>query len=305
MNELRFDGRSAIVTGAGRGIGRAHALALASRGARVVVADYGGAVDGRGGESTAPADEVVEEIRAAGGEAVACYASVADPAGAASIVDTTLEAFGRLDVVVNNAGISDPDRFGDLTLERFQRMVDVHYLGTVYVLKAAWPHLQKAGYGRVVNTCSEAMLGVSPKLTSYSGGKGGVFGLTRALACEGPRDGILVNGVAPRAGTRMSDAKTMSHVLDLPEDLFTGAMEAYPPEQVSPAAVYLAHEVCRLNGEVLVSGGGVIQRLVFSASRGLAGNALTPEDVDRDLDALMDVTDAQLVEVGFGVPAES
>jgi NAD(P)-dependent dehydrogenase (short-subunit alcohol dehydrogenase family) len=302
-DQLRFDGRSVVVTGAGRGIGRSHALALAGRGARVVVADFGGNVDGQGGESTGPADDVVAEIEAAGGEAVAAYASVADPAGAASIVETALDAFGRLDVVVNNAGISDPDRFEDLSLARFQKMVDVHYLGTVYVLKAAWPHLQAAGYGRIVNTCSEAMLGVSPKLTSYSGGKGGVFGLTRALACEGPKYGILVNGVAPRAGTRMSDAKTMSHVLDLPEDVFAGTMQAYPPAQVSPAVVYLAHEACRVNGEVFVSGGGVIQRLVFSATRGLEGDALTPEDVDRNLDELMDVGTAQVVEVGFGVGA--
>lgn len=295
-NELRFDGRSVIVTGAGRGIGRSHALQLASRGARVVVADLGGHADGHG-SSTEPADQVVAEIEAAGGEAVASHASVADPAGAASIVDTALEAFGRLDVVVNNAGISDPDRFEDLSPERFGRMVDVHYLGTVNVLRAAWPHLREGGYGRIVNTCSEAMLGVNAKLTSYSGGKGAVFGLTRSLASEGVKYGILVNGVAPRARTRMSDAKTMAHVLSLPEEQVEDLMGPYPPELVSPAAVFLSHESSQLNGEVLAAGGGQIQRLVFSETQGLTGEALTAEDIAANLDALMDPTDAQIVGV--------
>src|SRR5262249_6977619 len=162
MRELRFDGRSVIVTGAGRGVGRCHALLLASRGARVVVADLGGKLDGSG-SSSEPADQVVKEIKSAGGEAVACYASVADEAGAASIVNTALEAFGCLDVVINNAGISDPGLFADLSLAHFRRMLDVHYLGTVYVLKAAWPHLRAAGNGRVVNTCSEATGGIHGK----------------------------------------------------------------------------------------------------------------------------------------------
>src|SRR5215475_896802 len=136
MAELRFDGRSVIVTGAGRGLGRCHALLLASRGAKVVVADFGGQLDGSG-SSAEPAALVVKEIEAAGGEAVACHASVADEAGAASIVQTALDAFGRLDAVINNAGISDPTPFEDIPLEQFRQMLDVHYLGTVHVLKAA------------------------------------------------------------------------------------------------------------------------------------------------------------------------
>src|SRR5262245_19931053 len=149
MSELRFDGRSVIVTGAGRGIGRCHAMLLASRGAQVVVADLGGQLDGTGSSSD-PADEVVKEIRAAGGTAVACYASVADGAGAASIVQTALDSFGRLDVVVNNAGIADPDWFEDLSLDRYRRMVDVHFVGTVNVVKAAYPHLIAGGSGRIL-----------------------------------------------------------------------------------------------------------------------------------------------------------
>ena len=196
MSELRFDGRSVIVTGAGRGVGRAHAMLLAARGAKVVVADLGGKLDGSG-SSSAPADEVVKEIQAAGGEAVACAASVADEAGAASIVQTALDAFGSIDVVVNNAGIAEPDWFEDLSIERFRRMVEVHYMGTVNVTFAAWPHMVKAGYGRIVNTCSEAMLGMSPKNTSYGGAKGGVFGFTRNLALDAARVGLRVNAVAP------------------------------------------------------------------------------------------------------------
>jgi NAD(P)-dependent dehydrogenase (short-subunit alcohol dehydrogenase family) len=299
-NDLRFDGRSVIVTGGGRGIGRCHALQLAARGARVVVADFGGTLDGKWA-ATEPADSVVKEILASGGQAVPCYASVASEVGATSIVDTALEAFGRLDVVINNAGIGDPDRFEDLSLERFRQMVDVHYFGTVFVLKAAWPHLRAAGYGRIVNTCSEAMLGVNPKLTSYSGAKGGVLGLTRALACEGVKYGILVNGLAPRANTRMTDAKTMAHVMSLPEEQVKDVMASFLPELVSPAAAFLAHESCRLNGEVLVAGGGQVQRLLISETQGISRPALTAEDIAANLDAVMDATNAQVLGVTLDV----
>ena len=295
MNELRFDGRSVIVTGAGRGIGRCHALLLALRGARVVVADLGGELNGSG-SSTDPANQVVEEIRAAGGEAVACHASVADPSGAASIVEAALDSFGRLDVVVNNAGIADPDWFEDISLERFERMVAVHYLGSVYVLKAAWPHLQAAGYGRIVNTCSEAAIGIVPKATSYGGAKGGVLGLTKCLAVDGTRCGIQVNAVVPRANTRLSAPSVLAHTYDVPEDNFDDTMVHFPPELVSPAAVYLAHESCRLNGEMLVAGGGHVVRLAIVESKGIAGEHLTPEDIHAKLDTVMDITDGQVMQ---------
>jgi NAD(P)-dependent dehydrogenase (short-subunit alcohol dehydrogenase family) len=136
----------------------------------VVVADLGGALDGSGASSE-PANGVVDEIRAAGGEAVACHASVADEAGAASIVQAALDAFGRLDVLINNAGISSPDRFEDQTAAQIRRLLEVHYLGTVYVTKAAWPHLISAGYGRIVNTCSEGPLGIHEMMTGYGGAK--------------------------------------------------------------------------------------------------------------------------------------
>jgi hypothetical protein len=298
MSELRFDDRAVIVTGAGRGVGRCHALALASRGAKVVVADLGGQLDGSG-SSSEPAEEVVKEIEAAGGEAVVCHASVTDEAGAASIVQTALDAFGRIDVVVNNAGIADPDLFEDLSLERFRRMVDVHYMGTVSVTFAAWPHMVKAGYGRVVNTTSEGALGTVPKCTSYGGAKGGVLSFTKALANDALRHGIHVNAVAPRANTRLSAPWVLAKTYDLPEDMFTESdtMEKFRPELVSPAAVFLAHESCRLNGEILVSGGGQVMRMVIMQNAGITKDDLTPEDVADNLDRLMDLSDAHEVKV--------
>lgn len=298
MSELRFDDRAVIVTGAGRGVGRCHALALASRGAKVVVADLGGELDGSG-SSSGPAHDVVTEIEAAGGDAVACHASVADEKGAASIVEAALDAFGRVDVVVNNAGIADPDLFEDLSLERFRRMVEVHYLGTVNVTFAAWPHMLKAGYGRVVNTTSEGALGMVPKCTSYGGAKGGVLAFTKALANDAIRHGLRVNAVAPRANTRLSAPWVLAKTYDLSEDMFTESdtMEKFRPELVSPAAVFLAHESCRLNGEVLVSGGGQVMRMVIMENEGITKDALTPEDVADNLDQVMDMSDAHVVAV--------
>jgi NAD(P)-dependent dehydrogenase (short-subunit alcohol dehydrogenase family) len=298
MSELRFDDRAVIVTGAGRGVGRGHALAFAARGAQVVVADLGGELDGSG-SSAGPADEVVEEIKAVGGQAVACHASVADEQGAASIVQAALDAFGRIDVVVNNAGIADPDLFEDLSLERFRTMVDVHYLGTVNVTFAAWPHMLGAGYGRIVNTTSEGALGTVPKCTSYGGAKGGVLAFTKALANDAMRHGLKVNAVAPRANTRLSAPWVLAKTYDLPEDVFTESdtMAQFRPELVSPAAVFLAHESCALNGEVLVSGGGQVMRMVIMENEGITKDALTPEDIADNLDQLMDLSNAHEVAV--------
>jgi hypothetical protein len=295
MEELRFDGRTAVVTGAGRGVGRAHALFLAARGAQVVVADLGGQLDGTGASSE-PAERVVKEIEAEGGTAVSCSASVATEEGADAIIRTALDAFGRLDVIVNNAGISQPDWFDDLTLDRFRQMIDVHYLGTVNVTRAAWPHLRKSGYGRIVNTCSEAAFGMVPKNTSYGGAKGGVFGFTRSLALDARRHGILVNAVAPRARTRLSDPKVLAHVYDVPEEAFGEVMDGFAPEFVAPAAAYLAHESCELNGEILVAGGGQVLRMAIMQTQGFRSSALTLEDLAANLDTVMDMTDATLME---------
>jgi hypothetical protein len=298
MDELRFDGRAAVVTGAGRGVGRAHALLLASRGAKVVVADLGASLEGDGSDA-GPANEVVAEIEAAGGEAVACHASVADEAGAASIVQSSIDAFGRIDVVVNNAGIADPDWFEDISADRFRRMIDVHYLGSIFVAQAAWGHMTKAGYGRIVNTCSEAAFGLVPKAAPYGGAKGGVLSLTRALALEGGRLGIRVNAVAPRAQTRLSGPAVMAKTYDVSEELFAdGALMAqFKPELVSPAMAFLAHETCELSGEILISGGGQVMRLALLVSAGITFDDMTPELVAQNLDQLMDMTGANELKV--------
>ena len=296
MDELRFDGRSVIVTGGGSGFGRCHALLLASRGARVVVADYGVELDGSG-SSPEPAEQVAKEIAAAGGEAVACFANVADEGGASSIVQTALDSFGGLDIVVNNAGIWDGDWIEGVSTDQFRRMVDYHYLGTVYVSKAAWPHLKAAEHGCIVNTSSEAMIGHIPKSPDYAGAKGAVFSFTKALALNGKRHGLRVNAVAPRGNTRMSTAEILARTFDQPVENFVGEFYTQMrPEYVSPAVAFLAHDTCRAQrrGHRLRRSprhaAGVIE------TKGLTfTDTVTPEDLAENVDALMDPTDAQVV----------
>jgi NAD(P)-dependent dehydrogenase (short-subunit alcohol dehydrogenase family) len=297
MTELRFDGLTAIITGAGRGFGRCHALLLASRGANVVVADYGVEADGTG-SSPEPAQQVAKEVDAAGGNAVPVFASVADDAGANEIVQTALDTFGRVDVLVNNAGIVDPHHFDELTMAQYRRMVDAHYLGTVQVTMAAWPHLRNAPHGCVVNTASEAVFGNIPKCTSYAGAKGGVFAFTRALAFERPRSGIRVNAIAPRGTTRMSDPPMLSRVFDQPEELFHNQfIDSLKPEYVSPGVAYLAHESCPLNGETLVCGGGQVMRLATIETKGVSTEAITPEFIAQNINEVLDTTDALVIGV--------
>ncbi len=297
MAELRFDDRVVVVTGAGRGVGRSHSLLLAEKGARVVVADYGVGIDG-GGSSRAPAEDVVGEIEAAGGEAVACYASVADERGAQSIVDTAIDAFGRIDAVVNNAGIHDPGAFDALSVEQFRKMLEVQFFGTVFVSRAAWPHFVAAGYGRIVNTVSEAMLGGIPELTSYGSAKGAVFGLTRNLATEGVEHGIRVNAVAPRAYTRMSASHSdaLSEVFEMTKETIDEINASMPPELCAPAAAFLAHESCPLNGEVLQVGMGGVARIAVVRAQGIFKQPLTAEDIAENLTQIMDLSDAYVTE---------
>jgi NAD(P)-dependent dehydrogenase (short-subunit alcohol dehydrogenase family) len=297
MSLLRFDDRVVVVTGAGRGIGRGYALLLAERGARVVVADLGGDIAGRSG-STGPADDVVAEIEASGGTAAACYASVADEAAAASIVDTALERFGRIDAVINNAGIHDPGAFDELTSEQFRAMLDVHLFGTIHVTRAAWPHFRAAGYGRVVNTTSEAVLGGLPDHTSYAAAKGAVWALTRNLATEGEAHGIKVNAVAPRAYTRMSAAHSaeLAAYLSMSDEEIGAVNASMPPDLCAPAAAFLAHECCELTGEVLQTGMGGVSRLAITHTVGIAKDPLSIEDVAESLGSIMDLTGATVTD---------
>jgi NAD(P)-dependent dehydrogenase (short-subunit alcohol dehydrogenase family) len=302
MNELRFDGKVALITGGGRGVGRTHALELARRGAKVVVVDPGVALDGSGA-SSAPAEEVVNEIKAAGGEAVASFEKVNEVAGAERMVQAALDNFGGLDILVNNAGTSVPELFDVQTLDQFRMLNEVHYLGTLYVTKAAWPHLVKTGKGRVVNTISEGPLGIHERGTGYGGAKAGVIGLTLTLAAEFKFHGVAVNGFAPRIATRLSAPEVLSHVYDRPAELFEKNMAMFPPELSSPAAIYLAHESCPLNGVLLVSGGGQVMRMSIMENAGYRTDDISVEKIAANIGQIIDMSEA--VNFGIGAQAEA
>lgn len=275
---LNFDGRVAIVTGAGRGLGASHAKFLAARGASVVVNDLGGSAAGSGA-STEPAEQVVAEIIAAGGSAVANFASVtADPEG---IVASAIDAFGRLDILVNNAGINQVHAFGDGVVDSIRQHMEVHFFGTAGMTAAAWPHLIKSGAGRVVSTSSPTLIGF-PLQTPYVSAKGAIFAFTRTLAFEAEEVGIKVNAIAPTAATRMSDEA------DIPEDFKQFMRDNLPASLISPVVAYLAHEECALNGEVIQAQGGEVQRLVLGFNEGFSSKDLTPELIQEHLDEILD-----------------
>jgi NAD(P)-dependent dehydrogenase (short-subunit alcohol dehydrogenase family) len=297
MNELRFDGKVAIITGGGRGIGRTHAIELAKRGAKVVVVDPGVALDGSGA-SAGPAEEVVSEIKALGGEAVASLEKVNDVAGAARMVELALDSFGGLDILINNAGTSMPELFEIQTLDQFRMLNEVHYLGTVYVTKAAWPHLCKARNGRLVNTISEGPLGIHERGTGYGGAKAGVIGLTLTLAAEAKFHGVCVNGFAPRIATRLSAPDVLAHVYGRPAELFEKNMATYPPELSSPAALFLAHESCKLNGVLLASGGGQVLRMSIMENAGFKTGDMTMESIAANIDQILDMSSATQFGIG-------
>lgn len=266
MGELRFDGRVAIVTGAGGGLGREHAVLLASRGASVVVNDLGGAVDGTGA-SSAPAERVVEEIRSAGGAAVADGNSVATSEGGEAIVRTALDTFGRVDILVNNAGVLRDRTFSKVDADSWDAVIAVHLRGAMCVTLPAWRHMRERGYGRIVNTSSNTGLFGNFGQSAYAAAKMGVVGLTRALAQEGARDGIIVNAVAPMARTRMT------------EDLLGRLAERLDPALVSPVVAFLAHEECTATGEVISCGGGRVALVFTGVTPGCFDPALSPESV--------------------------
>lgn len=302
MTQLRFDGKVVLITGAGRGVGRSHALDFAARGAKVVVVDPGVAVDGSGG-SAGPAADVVAEIKAAGGEAVASIENVTDEAGVARMIETALDTFGRLDVVVNNAGINGPELFENHTAEQFRRMCEVNYIGTVLVSQAAWKHFMAHGGGRIINTASEGPLGIHEMMTSYGGPKGGVIGFTLALAAEAPKYNIAVNGFSPRISTRMSSPEVMSHVYSKPVEAFANMTNVFPPELATPAVIYLAHNSCELNGAILCCGGGLVLRMAIMQNAGYANQDMTAEDIAANIDTVMDMSAASNVGVGLAKQA--
>ncbi|RSM95617.1 short-chain dehydrogenase [Nonomuraea sp. WAC 01424] len=264
---LRFDDRVAIITGAGHGLGRAHALLLAERGAQVVVNGLGGALDGTGA-STGPAAEVVELITKNGGRAVANTDNVATPEGALALVQTAVDAFGKVDIVVNNAGILRDKSFGKMTVEDFDSVLAVHVRGSYLVSQAAYPLMKEAGHGRIVNTSSPAGLFGNFGQANYSTAKMGLVGLTKTLAIEGARNGIKANAIAPIAWTRMTEAL-------LPAEF----EEKFTPERVSALVAYLVHDSCESSGEVFTVGGGRVARVFVAEGPGWKTDDLTPESI--------------------------
>ncbi len=277
---IRFDNRVAIVTGAGNGLGRAHALLLASRGAKVVVNDPGGAVDGKGGTHAA-ADKVVDEIKAAGGQAVANYDSVAEAASAANIVKTAVDSFGTVDIVVNNAGVLRDKTFHNMTIEDLDFVVKVHFLGTAYVTHAAWPILRAKAYGRVVVTSSNSGIYGNFGQANYGGAKLAVVGFMNALRLEGQKYNIMVNALAPVAGTRMTESLMPPEVV-----------AKLKPEYVSPMVAYLCSEQCQRTGEIWSAGAGYFARIEYREAPGvrIEGRAPTLEDVEANIDKIADLS---------------
>jgi NAD(P)-dependent dehydrogenase (short-subunit alcohol dehydrogenase family) len=283
---LRFDGRVAIVTGAGRGIGRSHAELLADLGAQVVVNDIGGSIDGGGGDGAGPAIEVVRAIEAAGGTAVADTNDVSTPEGAAALIASAVDSFGRLDVVVNNAGILRDRQFASLSRQDIESVIGVHLLGAMWATQAAWPHFRRQGGGRVVNTTSVAGYLGNFGQANYGAAKMGIVGLTKVLAIEGVRHDIRVNAVAPGASTRMN------------EHLLGDYARLLGPERVSPLVAYLAHADCPVSGEVFLAGGGRVARLVIGQTAGYFAEDLTAESLRDHWGTVMD-TDGFLMPTSF------
>jgi NAD(P)-dependent dehydrogenase (short-subunit alcohol dehydrogenase family) len=281
MAGLDFEGKVAIVTGAGGGLGRCHALDLARRGAKVVVNDLGGAMDGTGGNSEA-AENVVAEIREAGGEAIANGGSVSDPTGAASMVKDAMEAWGRVDILINNAGILRDKSFAKVTLDDFRIVMEVHAMGSVMVTREVWPIMREQGYGRIVMTTSPSGLFGNFGQTNYGAAKMAIVGFMNTLKIEGAKYNIHTNAIAPVAATRMT------------EDLIPKeAQQNLGPELVTPAVVYLCSEQAP-NGVIVQAAGGnfSVAAIVENQGANLGPNA-TAEDVAEQWEKISDLTGAK------------
>jgi NAD(P)-dependent dehydrogenase (short-subunit alcohol dehydrogenase family) len=283
MADLGYDGKVAIITGAGGGLGRDHALLLASRGAQVVVNDLGGSVSGEGGDA-GPAHLAAKEIEDLGGMAVADTNSVATPEGGEAIVQTAIDAFGRVDIVINNAGILRDKSFHNTTADLLNTVLDVHLKGAFYVTRPAWIKMREQNYGRVLNTSSNSGILGNFGQSNYGAAKMGLVGFTRVLASEGAKYNIKANAIAPVARTRMT------------EDILGPLADKLDPALVSPMAAWLVHEDCPVTGEIYSAAGGRIARYFIGLTEGYYNPKLTLEDVRDHFDEVRD-------ERGYIVPA--
>ena len=267
MADIGFDNKVAIITGAGGGLGREHALLLASRGAQIIINDLGGSVDGSGEGTEGPAHTTAKEINDLGGVAVADTNSVATPEGGEAIVQTAVDAFGKVDIVINNAGILRDKAFHNMTPDLLEPVLDVHLKGAFYVTRPAWKLMREQNYGRVINTSSNAGILGNFGQTNSGAAKMGLVGFTRVLAVEGARNNIKANAIAPIARTRMT------------EELLGPLAEKLDPSLVSPLVAFLAHEDCEVSGEIYSAAGGRIARMFIGLTHGYYNPELTLEDV--------------------------
>ncbi|APE14698.1 SDR family NAD(P)-dependent oxidoreductase [Mycolicibacterium pallens] len=276
MAQARFDDRVAVITGAGRGLGREYALLLAGLGAKVVVNDIGGELTGHGVDA-GPAQQVVDEIVAAGGEAIASSESVATPQGGQAILAAAIEAYGRVDVLIHNAGNVRHAPLPEMTAETFDAVLDVHLRGAFHVVRAAFPLMCQAGYGRVVLTSSIGGLYGNHAVANYAAAKAGVIGLSNVVALEGADHGVRCNVIVPAAVTRMA------------EGIDTSAYPPMGPELVAPVVGWLAHESCSITGEILTAIAGRVARVAVVESAGVYQPAWTVDDVGARIDQIRDL----------------
>ena len=287
MADIRFDGKVAIVTGAGGGLGRQHALELARRGAKVVVNDLGGSMDGSGGSSTA-ADAVVGEIKAMGGEAIANGSSVTDDAGVAHMVKQTMDTWGRIDVLIANAGILRDKSFSKMEMADFELVLNVHLMGTVKPTKAVWEIMRAQNYGRIVVTTSSSGLYGNFGQSNYGAAKLGIIGFMNTIKLEGAKNNIHINAISPVAATRMTEN------LMPPETL-----ERLKPEYVTPGVVFLASDQAP-TGVILAAGAGAFAVARISETEGvyLGEGGLSVEEVRDNWDKIADPTVQQAYQAG-------
>ena len=281
---VRFDGKVAVITGAGAGLGREHALLLGSRGAKVVVNDLGGSITGEGGDKS-PADKVVDEIKAAGGEAVANYDSVSTREGGAAIIQTAIDTWGRIDILVCNAGVLRDKSFAKADLDDFEFVFGVHYFGTLYCAHAAWKHMFEQGFGRMVFTTSIAGTSGNFGQSNYGSAKMGMIGLMNTLAIEGLRKNVKVNCISPGALTRMTGN------LGIDENF----MAKLRPDLVSPAVAYLCSEDCETTGTTITAAAGGYGRVHMFESKGVQfdpAQGVTIEQFAEKFDVISDLANA-------------